>query len=146
MLIRFSKESQRPAEWALGLRLSSPREQERHNVTVITVGSKYYSLCSISSSLSHANPEQPFCTLKNKVRGKYICKEVFLRLSACVCLYHCVLIIVSLWYCRWVYKESRDEGKMRKEYLRRKWKLLEIKLSSRNIFKERNIRIVPLVR
>ena len=52
MLIRYSKESQHPAEWALGLRLSSPREQERHNVTVITVGSKYYSLCSVSSSLS----------------------------------------------------------------------------------------------
>ena len=52
MLIRCSKESQHPAEWALGLRLSSPREQERHNVTVITVGSKYYSLCSVSSSLS----------------------------------------------------------------------------------------------
>ena len=102
MLIRCSKESQYPA----GLRLSSPREQERHNVTVITVGSKYYSLCSISSSLSHANPEQPFCTLTNKVRGKYICKEVFLRLSACVCLCHCVLIIVSLWCCRWAYNTS----------------------------------------
>ena len=55
-----------PAEWALGLRLSSPREQERHNVTVITVGSKYYSLCSVSSSLSHANLEQPFRTLAIK--------------------------------------------------------------------------------
>ncbi len=52
MLIKCSKESQHPAEWALGLRLSSPREQERHNVMVITVGSKYYSLCSVSSSLS----------------------------------------------------------------------------------------------
>ena len=52
MLIRCNKESQHPAEWALGLRLSSPREQERHNVTVITVGSKYYSSCSVSSSLS----------------------------------------------------------------------------------------------
>ena len=52
MLIRCSKESQHSAEWALGLRLSSPREQERHNVTVITVGSKYHSLCSVSRSLS----------------------------------------------------------------------------------------------
>ena len=52
MLMRCSKESQHPPEWALGFRLSSPREQERHNVTVITVGSKYYSLCSVSSSLS----------------------------------------------------------------------------------------------
>ena len=52
MLIRCSKESQHPAEWALGLQLSSPREQERHNVTVITVGSSGCSLCSVSSSLS----------------------------------------------------------------------------------------------
>ena len=37
------------------------------------------------------------------MRGKYICKEVFLRLSACVCLCHYVLIIVSLWCCRWAY-------------------------------------------
>ena len=66
MLIRCNKESQHPAEWALGLRLSSPREQERYNVTVITVGSKYYSLCSVSSTLLHANLEQPFRTLQIK--------------------------------------------------------------------------------
>ena len=41
-------------------------EQERHNVTVITVGSRNYSLCSVSSSLSHATLSNP-C---NKVRGK----------------------------------------------------------------------------
>ena len=29
-----------PDEWALGLRLSSTKEQERHNVVVITMGSK----------------------------------------------------------------------------------------------------------
>ena len=63
------------------------------------------------SSLSHAKPEQPFCTLTNKVRGKYICKDVFLRLSACVCLCHCVLIIVSLWCCRWAHNTSNgNEG------------------------------------
>ena len=41
-------------------------EEERHNVTVITVGSRYYSLYSISSSLSHATLEQPFQTLSIK--------------------------------------------------------------------------------
>ena len=41
-------------------------EQERHNVTVITVGSRYYSFCSVSSSLSHATLEQPFRTLAIK--------------------------------------------------------------------------------
>ena len=51
-----------PDEWALGLRLST-KKQERNNMTVITVGSRYYSLCSVSSSLSHATLEQPFRTL-----------------------------------------------------------------------------------
>ena len=71
MLIRCNKESQHPAEWALGLRLSSRREQKRHNVTVTTVGSKYYILCSISISLSHTNLEQPFRTLAIKWEVKY---------------------------------------------------------------------------
>ena len=31
MLIRCNKESHQPAEWALGLRLGSPGERERHN-------------------------------------------------------------------------------------------------------------------
>ena len=57
-----------PMEWT-----PASGEQERHNVTVITVGSKNYSLCSVSSSLTHATLEQPFRTLTNKVRGKYIC-------------------------------------------------------------------------
>ena len=39
-------------------------------LTAITSGSKYYSLCSVFSSLSHAKSEQPFCSLTNKVRGK----------------------------------------------------------------------------
>ena len=41
-------------------------EQERHNVTVITVGSRNYSLCSVSSSLSHATLQQPFRNLAIK--------------------------------------------------------------------------------
>ena len=60
-----------PIEWT-----PASGEQERHNVTAITVGSRYYSLCSVSSSLSHATLEQPFRTLTNKVRGKYFVKEV----------------------------------------------------------------------
>ena len=65
-----------PAKWALGLRLSSTKERKRHNVTVITVGSRYYSLCSVSSSLSHANYEQPFRTLAIKW------EVIFFRLPA----------------------------------------------------------------
>ena len=65
-------------------------------------GVKIWSLCSVSSTLSHASIEQPFQTLTNKVSGKYNCKEVFLCLFmscvslllrasfySCVC-YHCV--------------------------------------------------------
>ena len=70
-----------PDEWALGLRLSSPREQERHNVTVITMGSRFYSLCSVSSSLWHATLEQPFRTLAKKWKV-----NIFVKKSSCVFL------------------------------------------------------------
>ena len=62
-------------------------------------GVKIWSLCSVSSILSHANPWATLSNPCNKVRGKYIWKEVFLRpsflrfpswvLYSCVC-YHCV--------------------------------------------------------
>ena len=42
MLIRCRKESHHPAEWSLDLR-SRIKEQERHNVTAISLGSKYFS-------------------------------------------------------------------------------------------------------
>ena len=51
-----------PMEWT-----PASGEQERHNMAVITVGSRYYSLCSVSSSLSHATLEQPFRTYINLV-------------------------------------------------------------------------------
>ena len=55
-------------------------EQERHNVTVITVGSKY-EVYVRSPAPSHMqtlnNPFEP-C---NKVRGEYFSKEVFLHLN-----------------------------------------------------------------
>ena len=78
-------------QWVLGLRLNSTKEQERHNVTVITVGSRYYSLCSVSSSLSHATLEQPFRTLVIKWEVYIIVKEVFLHLPSCV-VYYCVCL------------------------------------------------------
>ena len=61
-------------------------------------GVKIWSLCSVSSILSHANLSNP-C---NKKRGEYFCKEVFWCLpscvvSSCVFLPSCVLIMVSLW-------------------------------------------------
>ena len=103
MLIRCSKESQHLAEWALGLRLSSPREQGRHNVTVITVGSKYCSHVR-SPAPSHTQTlSNPFRTLPIKWEV-YFCKGVFLRFyPACVFVIASVFIIESLWCCRWVY-------------------------------------------
>ena len=63
---RCSKESQHPVEWTPGLRLSSPGERERHNVADHNFGVKIFQLCSVSSSLSHANLEQRFRTLAIK--------------------------------------------------------------------------------
>ena len=62
-------------------RWSGPQHQENktqrdgHNS-----GVKIWSLCSVSSTLSHANLSNP-C---NKVRGNYVVKEVFLCLPSCV--------------------------------------------------------------
>ena len=94
--------SKTPMEWT-----PASGEQERHNVTVITEGSKCYSLCSVSSSLSHATLEQPFRTLAIKWEVYIIVKEVFLRLYS-----SCDVIMVSLWCCMnmlmtiWHYKSN----------------------------------------
>ena len=67
-----------PIEWALGLRLNNRRtrktQRDGHNS-----GVKIWSLCSVSSTLSHANPWTTLTNPCNKVRGKYVVKEVFLR-------------------------------------------------------------------
>ena len=55
-----------PMEWT-----PASGEQERDNGTVITVGSRNYSLCSVSISLSQATLEQPFRTLAIKREVKY---------------------------------------------------------------------------
>ena len=65
MLIRCNKESQHPAEWT-----PASGEQERHKLTAISLGFKYFSYVR-SPAPSHTqtlnNPFEP-C---NKVRGKY---------------------------------------------------------------------------
>ena len=94
MLIRCNNESHHPAEWAPGLRLSSPGERERHNADGHNFGVKIFQLCSVSSSLSHANLEQPFRTLAIKWEVNIFVKEVFLRLPSSV-VYYCVWLI----YC-----------------------------------------------
>ena len=87
MLIRCNKESQHRAEWALGLRLSSPREQERHNVTAISLGSKYFSSVRPPAP-SHMQPlNNPFEPLQIKWEVNILLKKtscVFLRASVFV--------------------------------------------------------------
>ena len=91
-------------------------EQERHNATVITVGSRNYSLCSVSSSFSHATFEQPVRTLAIKWEVYILVKKsscVFLlaSLSLCRCelfyIYMCMYVDVNLHL--WLYNmESPD--------------------------------------
>ena len=59
-LDEHSKESQHPAEWIPGLRLSSPGEQEIHNVADLNFGVKIFQLCLVSSSLSMQTLNNPF--------------------------------------------------------------------------------------
>ena len=54
---RYGGESQHPGEWTLRLRLSSHGERERHNADGHNFGVKIFQLCSVTSSLSHANFE-----------------------------------------------------------------------------------------
>ena len=111
-------------------------EQERHNMTVITVGSKY-EVYVRSPAPSHMQTfNNPFRTLTNKVRGKILLKKsscVFLPAFSFLRFYHalfntaslsCVLhscvilhesiflrasvftIIESVWYGKWVYNKK----------------------------------------
>ena len=82
-----------PSESPDGVRTPTSGEQERHNVTVITVGSKYevYVRCPAPSHMQTLNiPFEP-C---NKLRGIYFVKEVlasFITASviiASVCIQH----------------------------------------------------------
>ena len=84
------------------IRRTRKTQREGHNS-----GVKIWSLCSVSSSLSHATLEQPFRTLAIKWEVNIIVKQ-----SSCVFLpalsflhlnCHCVVIIVSLWYGTWLY-------------------------------------------
>ena len=68
------------------IRRTKKTQRDGHNS-----GVKIWSLCSVSSTLSHANLEQPFRTLAIKWEV-----NIFLKKSSCV-LYSCVFDIVSLW-------------------------------------------------
>ena len=79
-------------EWTPRPLVEHLKEQERHNVTVITVGSKY-EVYVRSPAPSHM---LTFRTLTNKVRGNYVVKEVLLASSSCVFLHASFCVRLSL--------------------------------------------------
>ena len=82
------------------IELGSRGERERHNVADHNFGVKIFQLCSVSSSLSHANLEQPFRTLAIKWEVYIFIKKSFsVFIIACV-VYHCVCYpCVCIYYC-----------------------------------------------
>ena len=92
MLIRCNKENQHQAEWALGLRLSSPREQERQ-CDGYNSGMKILQFMFDLQLPLTVKPHTSCLNPCNKVGGKYFVKEVFLRLYHCVDLHYCVVMI-----------------------------------------------------
>ena len=65
-------------------------------------GVKIWSLCSVSSILSYANPWTTLSNPCNKVRGKILLKKsfcVFLPAFSLLCLYRCVAVNYSTYIC-----------------------------------------------
>ena len=106
MLIRCNKESHHLAEWALGLRLSSPGERERHNADGITLGSKYFSYVRSPAPSHMRTLSNPFRILAIKWEVNIV-KEVFLRASLSLRQYvSCVTNRLSLG----LRKQARNEN------------------------------------
>ena len=83
-----------PMEWT-----PTSGEQERHNVTVITVGSKYEVYVRSQHPLT-CNPSTTLSNPCNKVRGEYFSKEVFLCFPSCVFIMRRLFMRLSLMLCR----------------------------------------------
>ena len=73
------------------------REQERHNVTVITVGSKYEVYVRSPASSHMQTVKQPFRTLAIKWEVNIFLKKSFLRLYHASFIHASVFDVVSLW-------------------------------------------------
>ena len=75
-----------------------PEENEKDTtLPTITLGSKYFSYVRSPAPSHMQTLSNPFRTLAIKWEV-----NIFIKKSSCVCLCHCVLIIVSFWCCRWV--------------------------------------------
>ena len=88
LLIRCSKESHHPAEWASGW--AALENEKDTTLTAVRVGVNILQFYSVSNSLSHAN-------VTNKVRGTYLLKKSSLVLC------HCVVVNYSACICIWLY-------------------------------------------
>ena len=82
-------------EWTPRHLVEHLREQERHNVTVITVGSKYEVYVRSPASSHMQTLKQPFRTLAIKWEVNIFLKKSSCVLSLCICrlscvCYHCV--------------------------------------------------------
>ena len=101
LLIRCSKKAiiqQRAG--SLGLRLSSPREQERHNADGHKSGGQYI---AVLLGLQLPLTVKPWVTLFQTLTIKWEV-HIFLKKSSLV-LYHCVVVILSAWICIWQYNK-----------------------------------------
>ena len=79
MLIRCSKESHHPAEWASGPPVEHQENKKDTTLTAIRVGVKIFQfLFGLQLPLT-VKPHTTLLNLANKLRGKYSVKEVFTR-------------------------------------------------------------------
>ena len=82
-----------------------PEENEKDTtLPIITLGSKHFSYVLFPARSHMQTLSNPFRTLAIKWE-----LNIFIKKSSCVCLCHCVLIIVSLWCCRWRYNKMTQE-------------------------------------
>ena len=94
MLIRYSKKASIQQSGPHGPGWTS-RERERNNVTAIRSGGQNIAVMVDLQLPLTCNPWTTLSNPCNKVRGKYIFKEVFLHLPSCV-VYFCVRLFI---YC-----------------------------------------------
>ena len=93
MVGKATPDRKAPREWTPASKSTRKTQRDGHNS-----GVKIWSLCSVSITLSHANLWTTLSNPCNKVRGKYICKEV-----SCVFLTACVVYYYICYHCVGMY-------------------------------------------
>ena len=88
---------------------------------------KIWSLCSVSSTLSQSNLEQPFWTLAIKWEVNMLLNKPSCVVYSCVCLWCCVVVMlnddvddyITICFSSWPHGKTE---KKRKEIIPRLWK------------------------